>query len=427
MKFISKKLNKSVLEFTVTLERIELISYFGGAVDYFRNSFRTNGYRTGKTPREVVIKSIPESELRGKALNLAIQESLKKIIDSQKLKVLEFGNLKVGENDNDHLVFSVSLTLFPDINLGLYSGLKIKENPVDVSDEEVREAINELVKIKTRYKPSNGPVEKGDRAEIDFRASLNGNIIEGGKSENHPLTIGDGNFVPGFEDQLLGMRVDEEKSFTLAIPRDYYQKNIAGNSLDFTVKLKNLQKPEKITLDDNFARGLGKFKNLAELTKSIKDGLLSEKLIKENEKIKLEIVDKILEKSYVEIPRIMLEKQLDAMMTSFDKELHEKGFELGLYLAQLGKTQEELRASFKPRAEKEVKTGLLLEELGRRESITVKDREITEKFNELGAVINVQQELIRGTMTADDLKNRIQQALFKERVFDFLVRNNVEK
>lgn len=427
MEFVSKKLGKSDQELIITLERTELVPYFDEAVDHFKDSVRANGYRPGKTPRDVIIKNVPDGELRGKALNLAVQGSLKKIIASQKLNVLEFNNLKVRENDSNRLIFSVNLTLFPEVELGPYKSLEVKENSISVSDGEIQDTINELVKIKTQHKPSDGRAEKMDRAEIDFQASLNGSIIEGGKSENHPVTIGGGNFVPGFEDQLLGMKVGEEKLFTLAIPGDYYQKNIAGKTLDFRVKLKNLQKPQPVTVDDNFAQGLGKFKDLAELTKSIKEGLLSEKRIKENERVRLEIVEKISEKSSAEIPKAMTEKQLDAIMTSFDKELHEKGLELGLYLAQLGKTQEELRESFRSRAEKEVKASLLLEEIGRRESIVVKESEIMEKFNELGAMINVQEELIRGDMTPDDLKNRIRRSLFTEKVFDFLVRNSIKK
>lgn len=427
MEFVSKKLDKSDQELIITLERAELVPYFDEAVDYFKDSVKANGYRPGKTPRDVIIKNIPNGELREKALNLAVQGSLKKIIASQKLNVLEFSNLKVRENDSNRLIFSVSLTLFPEIKLGPYKGLEVKENSISISDGEIQDTIDELVKIKTQYKPSSGQAEKRDQAEIDFQTSLNGTIIEGGKSENHPLTIGGGNFVPGFEDQILGMKTGEEKSFNLTIPEDYYQKNIAGKTLDFKVKLKNLQKPEPVIVDDNFAKGLGKFKDLAELTKSIKEGLLSEKQIKENERIRLAIIDKISEKSSVEIPNAILEKQLDAIMISFDKELHEKGLELGLYLAQLGKTQEELRESFRPRAEKEVKANLLLEEIGRRELIAVKDSEVMEKFNELGAMINVREELTRGAITPDDLKNRIRRSLFTEKVFDFLVRNSIKK
>lgn len=431
METILKKLPDSQVELTVSLNKSELKEYIDQTEQMLARGFKIDGFRPGKAPRDMVRKQIGENIIRQEAMELAVKNSLEQAIAKEKLDILDQLELKVKENKADKLIYEAKFLVMPEVKLGPYKNLGVKVNKVSVSDEEVSEVIADIAKSRAITTEVKRSAQKGDRAEIDFIVKNNGEIIEGGKSENHPLIIGEGKFVPGFEAQLIGMAVGDTRNFSLKIPDDYYQKKIAGKELDFQVTLKRLEEIKIPKIDDNFVQELGAFGSVDDLKKSIVQGLTIEKEEKEKQRVRGIILDKIVTASYVELPKILVERQLNVMIAELDQDLHQKGMELGPYLAHLGKTQDELKKEWRKRAEEQTRRSLVARALAKTENIKVNAEEVEAK-----AQAAIQQLMLRGKDGAEEpeiaenpnlegIKEKINRALLNEKIFQFLEKYNV--
>jgi trigger factor len=262
--------------------------------------------------------------------------------------------------------------------------------------------------------------------EVDFEIFSEGKIIEGGKSENHPLVIGDNKFIPGFEDHIVDMKAGDKKTFTLQVPKDYSQKEISGKEIKIDLSLKKVEELKTPEVNDEFARGLGHFKDLSELKSNLRQSLTMEKENKERDRIRLAILNEIVAKSEMELPKILVEERLDSMIQSFDEDLHQKGMELGLYLAHLKKTQDELRKDWLPQAQSQVKMSLVSRAIARQEKIEVGDDELDQEFASL-AEHYTRQGMLDQLQNSDPniIKSKIKSVLLNEKVFEFLEKNNV--
>lgn len=415
------------MELKISLDKADLAHYIKKAMEELRSFAKVDGYRKGKVPDSILKQNLGEETIKEEALNIAVQDSLKKVLKEQKLDILEYSNLEIKKNTPEVLEYQVKLLLFPKVELGDYRAIKIEAKPISVTDAEIEKTISDVRNSRAVFNVSEEPAKEGDHVEVDFEVKDHGQVIEGGKSENHPLVIGKGGFMPGFEEQLKGLKTGEGKNFSIKAPADYYQKALAGKTLDFSVTMKKVEHPQLPELTDEFISSFGNFTNSAQFKQSIQEGILQEKEAREMERIKLAIVDQIIETAKIELPPVLVERQLDAIMSNFDGELHERGMEMGLYLAHLGKKQEDLRKGFEAQAEKQVKTDLALREVGKAEGIVVTPQEIDDRITELNAAINLQDELSQKNMDLNDLRTRVGQLLFTDKVFEYLVRHALVK
>lgn len=425
MDYKIKELKNGESVLNVSLNKEDLISYVKITEKNLAKELNIKGFRPGKATEDVVRKQIGEDKIKQEALELAISSSLSEILEKEKLDILEQKGLKIKENFADSLIFEVVILTFPKVVLGQYKGVELKKSPISVADSEVEEALNNIVKSRSVLTQTDEPAKKGDRVEIDFEIKDNGVLIDGGKSENHPATIGEGKFVPGFEEQIIGMKTSDNKEFSLKIPDDYYQKLIAGKQLNFEVKLKKVENVATPEINDDFARTLGNFASLEVLKDNIRQGLTREKESKEKEKIRLEMIEKIAKDSKVDLPEFLVERQLDDMIGDFDNELHQKGMELALYLAHIKKTQDDLRKEWRTRAEKQVKTILVARAIIKAEKIKVGEEELNagveevlQKYISSGQAGN--EKGILENINPERLKNNIHNSLVNEKMFEFL-------
>ncbi|PJE50384.1 MAG: trigger factor [Candidatus Yanofskybacteria bacterium CG10_big_fil_rev_8_21_14_0_10_36_16] len=415
-----EQLKKSQVKLIVELNKDDLGFYMREAEKRLANQIEVKGFRKGKVPTEVARKQLGEEPIRKEALDLALKQSSVDLIRENKLDVIEYSDLQIKENSEDKLVYEVVFSVFPKIELGSYGGVKVKKTSTDVHPEDLENTLKEIQKTRTNLEESNESAKKGDRVEVDFDIKLDGTTIEGGKSENHPVVIGSGAFLPGFEDNLISMKKDDEKTFKLKVPVDYGHKPIAGKELECNVKVKKVDHVIVPEINDEFAKDLGGFASLADLKKNIEQGIKMEKEMKAKDSTRLQMLEQITEKSKVEPPEVLVEKQLDSMMKGFDYELHQKGMELSLYLAHIKKTQDELRNDWRKNALKQVKMALVSREIAKQESIDVKPEEVEEEFN-----LAIQQFVGQGGSVKNEdelnkLKDRIHDTLLNEKVFQFL-------
>lgn len=420
-----KPIANSQTELEVELNKEELREYLEKASENLSQAIGVAGFRPGKVPFEVLRKEIGDQKILEEALEMAVTGSLSQATRKEKLEVMASSGLNIKANTADALKYSVKLMLYPEVQLGEYRSLKLEKKKVQAEDQEIKEAIEYILKSRAAYQDFAGPAEKGHHLEIDFEVGTGGQPIEGGKSENHPFVLGRGNFIPGFEEQLKGLKKGEAKEFSLEAPQDYYQKSLAGKILDFKVTVKAVRTVTVPKLDGDFIKSLGHFKSEEELRENVAEGIRAEKEQKETERLRMEILNKIDEGSKINLPEKMVEQQLDALVTNFDRNLHAQGLELSLYLAHLKKTQEDLRKEWRGQAEKQIRQSLILREIGKREKIKVSDEEIEQAAGELLMRYTAQGQ-DQSKVNMEEVKQRSGEAIFREKIFKFLEEKNLE-
>lgn len=416
-----KKIEQNKYELTVEIGREELTGYIKLTEAKISQGVKLDGFRKGKAPKDKIRNEVGDKYILEEALDLALRDSLAKTLDKEKLEVLKVSDLNVKENSPSRLVYTTNLVLFPPVSIGDLKGLKVKRKEVVVERKDIEDALEFLTTSRSKTVPKDQPAEKGDKVEVDFEVTSDGLPIEGGVSKNHPVMLGDNKFIPGFEDQIIGMRKGEEKKFTLDAPKDYFHKNIAGRKLDFTVKVADVQKVEKPAINDDFARSLGRFTDLNELEHNISEGILQEKKGKEKQRLRLEILTNILEKTKIELPKDMVEERLNEMVVGFDNELHGKGMELSLYLAHLNKTEDDLKKDWKGEAEKQVSFALIIKKIAKEKGIKPTDGEIEEAAEKMIQSMALQGGgLDKENLNIEALKEAVANDIINEKVFSFL-------
>lgn len=314
------------------------------------------------------------------------------------------------------------------VELGNYKGLEAKKRELKVEEKEIDNSLNYLQKSRASIITINRPAEKGDRVEINFEVKSGGVQIENGVSKNHPLILGEGHFLPGFESQLEKMKAGEEKTFSLKVPADWSDKRIADKNLDFKVKMNVVQERQFPEINDEFAKSLGKFDTLEDFKKSIKGGLMQEKELMEKQRVRIELIEKVAENSKIEVPEELIEKELENMVNEFKMSIDQLGMDFENYLTHIKATAEELKKGWKEQAEKRVKIGLCLKAIADKEKIFLATQEVEERMN---------QELMRynvkvpptggippegGNIDLVAFKEYTENILINEKVFELLER-----
>ena len=365
----TKNANEVKLEITVDATK------FDEAIKkvYFKSAkyFNIPGFRKGKAPMQIVEKYYGKEIFYEDAFNEVATEALDEAVKENNLEVVSRPDIDVTQIEKGKdLIFTAIMQTKPEAELGKYKGIEIKKIEYNVTDEDIEHELNHMQEHNSRLiSIEDRPVEKGDIATIDFEGFVDGKAFEGGKAQNHDLEIGSNTFIPGFEDQIIGMKIDEEKDINVKFPDEYFSKDLAGKDATFKVKLHEIKKKELPKLDDEFAKDVSEFDTLKELKTSIK-----EKKQKQNdEKAKYETQDAIIKEvcknMKVEIPSGMIEMEVENMMKDIEQRLSYQGLKLEQYLQMMGKTKEDMQKEYEPQAIEGIKSRLALEAVIKKEKI----------------------------------------------------------
>jgi len=419
MKNTIKDLPKSQKEISVEISIEEMEKFMNKALDKLAKNIKLDGFRNGKVPKEVAQKQLGDDAILGEANQLAIEDSYFKIIKESKLNPLGQPKVKITKSAlGNPLEYKITISVMPEIKLGDYKTVSGKIEIKEINSEAIEQELKTLQKKKASYLTKDEPAEKGDRVEIDFETRVGGVKLEGGESKNHPLIIGEGKFVPGFEEKIIGMKKDEAKEFDLVFPEDY-KKDLAGKKASFKVKINLVQKVDLPELNDEFAKGLGKFEGVENLKENIKKGMTMEKEGKAKEKFRSELIDQVVEKSTVEIPEVLIESELNNMINEFKNNVTQTGIKLEDYLKSVNTNLEKLKIEWRSMAEKRTKTGLVMREISTQEEIKISDEEIEQKVNEtLKSYPN--EEDLRKNMDLEKFKDHMAGVIMNEKVFEIL-------
>jgi len=384
------------------------------------------GFRKGKAPQHLAEKLVKPEVIGNTALELALEASFSDAVTQEKWDVLRTTDLNVEKNDATGLRYCVQVHLWPSVMLPNLSEIKIAVKAIDVTEADIDEALDTVRNMRATFIDKTEPALEGDRCEVDFDASIDGVLIEGGSSRNHPLVIGGKNFMAGFEEQLVGLATGQTKQFSLVAPDDYYEKKLAGKKVDFSVTMRNVQSVLKPVADDAFAASLGAFPTLAQLRVNLRDGLAKEKKEKEKQRVRLAVLDAIIEKASVPAPEEQAKSELDDMVHRFGHDLRERGTDLSMYLVRMKKTEDDLRKDWKPEAQRQVKIRLVLRETAKTAKITVSPEELETTLNQTVAQLIAQGQATEEQMDPQRLRSALLERMLTDRTLDYLEKTCTE-
>ena len=392
---------------------------------YFKSAkyFNIPGFRKGKAPMNIVEKYYGKEIFYEDAFNDVAQEALEEAVKENKIEVVSRPDIDVTQiGKGQDLIFTAVFQVKPEAELGKYKGIEVKKIEYNVTDEDINHELSHMQEHNARLiNIEDRPVEKGDITVIDFEGFVDGKAFEGGKAENHELEIGSNTFIPGFEDQIIGMKIDEEKDINVKFPDEYFSKDLAGKDATFKVKLHEIKKKELPELNDEFAKDTSEFDTLEELKKSIKDRMEKENEQKQKYETEEEVIKAVCDNMKVDIPSGMIETETENMLKDIENRLSYQGLKLDQYLKMLGKTKEEMQKEYEPQAIEAIKSRLMLEAVIKAEKIEATDDEIEEKMKEMAK--NYGRENDAEFMKNENVANYIKEGIKSEKAVNFLVEN----
>ena len=374
--------NKAKLSFVFPAEEFD--DAMSRAFLKIRKSINIPGFRRGKAPRKIVEAMYGESVLYDDAINLLFPDAYEAAVKEYDLYPVdqpEFNLEEIGSGKD--LKFNVEVYVRPDVTLGEYKGLEVEIDKQQVTDAMIDAEINRDVdKASRTVDVEDRPVENGDIVNLDYAGSIDGVAFDGGTAQGQTLTIGSGNFIPGFEEQMVGMAIGEEKDLNVTFPAEYHSAEVAGKAAVFHVKVNGIQKVEKPELDDDFAADVSDFDTFAEYKADVVRRL-TERVEKNNENAaKNALVEKAVENAQVDIPRAMIESQSDYMIREMEMNASYQGIRLDDYLKYMGMTREALKAQNEPEAVRRVKNELVIDAIRKAEGIEPTEEDIEKQIRE---------------------------------------------
>lgn len=433
MEYHFSLLPQSEAEIKITIPFSEFEPHLARAATLISEEIEIEGFRRGKAPYDMVKNRVGEAKIYEQAAELAVRKTypdvLRKLVDEKKEAGENF--IPIGKPSvtitklapKNDLEYTIKLALLPAVELPDYKeiakSVRQGKKEVLISDEEVAKTLAWLQDSRTKLITVDRAAEVWDAVEIDFEARHSNAKIEGGEARGHAVVIGKGNFIPGFEDQLVGMKAGDEKTFTLKVPEDWHEKGFAGKTLDFSATMKLVQKQEKPNLDDDFARGLGQFQTLEEVKKSIAEGMTQEKIEKERERIRILMIEEISKNAKIEVPPVLIDTELAKMQGELHSGVTSMGMKWEDYLSHIKKTPEDLAREWQEDAKKRVRIALTLRAIGEKEKVEVSEEEVEARANKFLAQFRSAKEAEKD-MDPGELREYARGILRNEKVFELL-------
>ncbi|MED4866077.1 trigger factor [Heyndrickxia faecalis] len=382
------------------------------------------GFRKGKIPRPLFEKRFGVESLYQDALDMIVPGEYEKAIEETGIEPVDTPNIDVEQMEKGKpLIFKATVTVKPEVKLGEYKGLEVEKPDTDVTDEDVEE---ELKKLQERLAElvikEDGEAEMGDTVVIDFEGFVDGEAFEGGSAENYSLELGSGNFIPGFEEQLAGVKTGDEKEIEVTFPEEYHASELAGKKATFKVKVHEIKAKHLPELDDEFAQDADdEVETLDALKEKIQKDLKESKEHAAKHAVEDAVVEKAAENAEMDIPEAMINTELNRMLQEFEQNLSAQGLNLELYYQFSGQNEEALRNQMKEDAEKRVRFNLTLEAVANAEKLEVSDEEVDEELKRMSEMYGMPVEDIRRVLGSTD---GIKADLKARKAIDFLVQNS---
>ena len=417
---------KNMVTIELTIEKAKFDEAMEKAYKKNVKSFQIPGFRKGKAPRRFIEKMYGEAIFYEDAINFVCPEAYQTAVDKLKLEPVdqpEIDIVSVGEGD---LVLSAKVAVKPEFELPEYKGVKLDKIDYKVTEKDVDAEIKRMLEQNARLVPvENRAAKKGDITVIDFEGFVDGVAFEGGKGENHSLELGSGQFIPGFEDQLIGKKIGEDVEVNVTFPEEYHAEDLKGKAAMFKVKINSIKKKELPAKDDEFAKDVSEFDTFEELRADIKSKLQQDAEIRTQREKEDKVIEAIAEKTEIDIPDCMIQQQIDRMLQDFSYRISQQGLSLEQYAQFTGLTVEALRDQFKENAEKAVKGNLIIEKIAKTEKIKATAADVEKQFKKMAEMYGMEVDKIKEIMknSTDSIKEEI----VINKTLEFLTENSTVK
>lgn len=427
MRFTTKEISKTELELTIELTAAELLPYVNEAVKAISERTNIKGFRPGKVPYDILKQHVSEmsiqEEAAQKAISKSLFEALRQLSAKEAGKTIEIASQpKITIEKlapNNAFIFKAVITKIPQVELGDIAKIKIDKKEITVAEADIDKTLKELQRLQAKESLTTDPAAKGDKVKINLTLLMNKVLVENGQLKDYPIVIGENTMIPGFEDQLIGMKKDDEKTFELAFPKNYYDANLAGKMGDFTVKCLDVYKRELPELNQDFAKTLGA-ESIEKLREAIKGNIHHENEHKEEQRQELAMLEKIVaESKFDEIPAVLIDRETHQMVHEMKHGLERQGLRWADYLSHLKKTEEDLEKDYREAAVKRVKEQLVIRAFARIHEIKITPEDLQKEVDQIIAYYKNDEE-IKKNVQSSGYREYLSEMLINRKVIEYL-------
>ena len=401
-----EKVETNKVALTVEVDAAAFEAAIEKAYRKVRNQINVPGFRKGKAPRKMIENLYGVGVFYDEAINIAMPDAYVAAVESEKLEVVGYPEVELLDVGKDGFSFKATVYVYPEVKLGQYKGISAPKAEVKVTAADVNHRLEEMAQRNSRLVSVERAVEKGDTANIDYEGFDNGVPFDGGKAEGFDLEIGSGSFVPGFEDQLVGMSAGEEKDIDITFPEDYH-KDLAGKAVVFHVKVNAVKVKEIPAIDDEFAKDVSEFDTLADLKKDLKAKMTADRQQAVDRAFEDDLMGKVADGITCDVPDAMVEEQAKRFVENLKLQIQQQGIPYDQYLKLTNMTEEDLLGQAKEPALRQVKLELAMDAIAKAESVEVSEEEISAEYDKMAEQYGMKAEDLKKYITADSLKAQL--------------------
>ena len=425
MNYTKELLEKDRVKFTVEVSTEEWQGAIQKAYEKNKNKFRVEGFRKGKVPRKVIENMYGAGVFFEDALDIILPETYGQVLEKESdLIPVAAPEVDIEDINESNLKYSATVQLRPTVKLGAYTGLDFTKKSVEVGDDEVEAEIKKDLENAGSWEPvGDRAVENGDKCVIDFSGSVDGVKFEGGTAKDYTLVLGSGSFIPGFEDQMVGMKAGETRIVKVKFPDDYHAENLAGKDAEFEVVLHSATVKNVPALDNETVKDISEFDTVEDYKKSVKDRLAARKEEDAAFALDQDIIEKVTELAEVEVPQCMIDEEAEDMVKEFEYRVMYQGGDPEQFYKMTGQTREQVLENYKVGAAKNVKIRLVMQEIIKAANITVSDEEIEEDLRKSAEEANMEYEDFVKNVS-DQHRSYLRSSRLSKKTFEFLRNSN---
>jgi len=421
-----EKLEHNMAKLTIEVSNEDFEKAVEKAYQKNKNKISVPGFRKGKVPRQMMEKMYGKEVFFEDAANIIIPDAYEKAYEECEEEIVSSPKIDVVQLEGGKpFIFTAEVALNPEITLGKYKGVEVAKVETEVTEEEMNAKIDKDRDEQSRSVSVERPVQDGDTTVIDFEGFVDGEAFEGGKGENYSLTIGSGSFIPGFEEQLIGKKIEEECEVNVSFPEDYQAKELAGKPAVFKCKIHEIKEKQIPELDADFADDAG-FDSVEAYKEDVKKKLAEKKAEDAKTKKEDEVIEAIVSDATMDIPAAMIETQQRQMVEEFAQQLSMQGLSLEQYFMFTGMTKETMLEQTKPRAEKRIQARLAMEAVAKAENMEASEADVDKEITEMAEKYKMEFDQLKGMIGESDMKQMKKDIVIKKAI-DFVVENAKEK
>lgn len=418
-----EKLDSKKVKLEVTLEAAKLDEAIRKSYKKNVKNLNVQGFRKGKAPLALVKQFYGVEVLFDDASDFLLSDSYPKAIEEADIKPIDYPKIDITQmEEGKDFIYTAEVEVYPEFDLPEYKGLEVEKPVIKVTDHDIDHEIEHLVERNGRIesKPEGAVVEKDDVAVINFNGKVDGVEFEGGKGENFELTIGANMFIGDFEDQLIGLKVGEEKTVKVTFPEDYQAEELKGKDAEFDVEILDIKTKEFPEVDDEFASEVSEFETLEELKASIREGLEEDANSRAKSELNNNLIKALAEKAEIDVPEVMVETSIDRLVRDFEQRIQQQGISKEMYLQMTGQEESAIREMFRDNANNVVKNDLLIEAIVAKEGIEATEEEVVAKAEEIVKMYGEQQDELK-EMLLNNNRRDLEMEVTTNKVFDLLL------